>query len=113
MGRGSRRKGKVPARRKPVCLYWMNVVNVLIAMPPKTVVLREEAYEFLRKAKKPGETFSDVVMRLKGATKPLTSFAGAWRDMPEDDLSRIREAIRAGREFDRKKTERLVKRARG
>lgn len=82
-------------------------------MASKTVVLREEAYEFLRKQKKPGETFSDVVMRLKGSTKPLTSFAGAWSDMPSEDLARIREAIRAGREKDRKKTERLVKRARG
>jgi predicted CopG family antitoxin len=91
----------------------MNVVNALICMASKTVVLREEAYEFLRKEKRAGETFSDVVMRLKGSTKPLTSFAGAWKDMPKEDLAKIRDAIRGGRERDRKKTERLVKRAGG
>jgi len=54
-----------------------------------------------------------VVMRLRGSTQPLTSFAGAWKDMPREDLARIREAIRVGRERDRKKLARLVKRARG
>jgi predicted CopG family antitoxin len=88
----------------------MNVVNVLTAMPPKNVVLREEAYNFLANQKRPGETFSDVVLRLRGATRPLTSFAGAWKDMPKQDLAKIRKAIREGRELDRKRVDRLLKR---
>ena len=80
-------------------------------MPPKNVVLREEAYEFLRKAKRPGETFNDVVLRLKGSTQPLTSFAGAWKKMPKRDLARIKEAIREGRELDRRRLDRLLHRA--
>ena len=79
-------------------------------MPPKNVVLREEAYEFLRKEKRPGETFSDVVLRLRGSSKPLSSFAGAWKGMPKKDLATIREAIRAGREGDRDRVDRLLKR---
>jgi len=79
-------------------------------MPPKNVVLREEAYDFLANEKRPGETFSDVVLRLRGATRPLTSFAGAWKDMPKADLAKIRRAIRTGRELDRKRMERLLER---
>ncbi len=88
----------------------MNAVNTLTPMPPKNVVLREEAYDFLAKEKRPGETFSDVVLRLRGATKPLTSFAGAWKDMPKENLAKIREAIRSGRELDRKRMDRLLSR---
>lgn len=89
----------------------MSVVNVVISMASKNVVLREEAYEFLRKEKRPGETFSDVVLRLRGANKPLTSFAGAWKDLPKEDLAKIRDAIRTGRELDRNRLQRLLKRA--
>lgn len=79
-------------------------------MTSKTVVLREEAYEFLRKEKRPGETFSDVVLRLRGTSRPLSSFAGAWKDMPRKDMAKIREAIRQGREGDRDRIDRLLKR---
>jgi len=80
-------------------------------MASKTVVLREEAYEFLRKQKKPGDTFSDVVLRLRGTTKPLTSFAGAWKDMPDAEFAEVKEIIHRGRELDRKKMDRLLKRS--
>ena len=80
-------------------------------MARRKVALREEAYEFLRKEKRHGETFSDVVLRLRSGTKPLTSFAGAWRGMPKKDLARIKEAIRAGREGDRDRAERLLMRS--
>jgi predicted CopG family antitoxin len=77
-------------------------------MGSKNVVLRDEAYEFLKGEKRPGETFSDVVLRLRGAAAPLTSFAGAWKDMPRKDLARIRSAIRTGRELDRRRMDQLL-----
>lgn len=80
-------------------------------MASKNVALREEAYEFLRKAKRPGETFSDVVLRLRKATKPLTSFAGAWKDTPGAELEEVKEMIRKGRELDREKMDRLFNRS--
>jgi predicted CopG family antitoxin len=89
----------------------MNVSNELIDMASKTVVLREEAYEFLRKQKRPGDTFSDVVLRLRGATKPLTSFAGAWKEMPDAHFEEVKEIMRKGRELERKKMDRLLERS--
>jgi predicted CopG family antitoxin len=80
-------------------------------MASKTVVLREEAYEFLRQQKRPGDTFSDVVLRLRGGTKPLTSFAGAWKDMPEAQFEEVKDILRKGRDLDRKKMARLLKRS--
>lgn len=79
-------------------------------MPARKVALREEAYEFLRKERRPGETFSDVIIRLGEARRPLSSFAGAWKSMPRKDLTKIKNAIRAGRERDRDRMDRLLKR---
>ena len=43
-------------------------------MPSKTISLRLEAYERLRRARKhPGESFSDVVMRAGWAGEPMTA----------------------------------------
>ena len=81
-------------------------------MGSKNVVLKDEAYEFLRREKRPGETFSDVVLRLRGSAKPLSSFAGAWKGMPTKELAKIRAAIGSGRDLDRKRLERLLDRKR-
>lgn len=57
-------------------------MHTLCTMPSKTISLRLEAYERLRRAKRDGESFSDVVMR------------ASWDDVPmtgEELLSLIRE----------------------
>jgi predicted CopG family antitoxin len=88
----------------------MRAVDPAVAMASRRVVPREEAYEFLRKKKRRGETLSDVVLRLRAASKPLTSFAAAWKEMPNQDIAKIREAIRKGRELDHRRIERLLRR---
>lgn len=53
----------------------------------KTISLSEEAYAKLASAKRSGESFTDVVLRLcsgKGK-KPLASFAGAWTMSDEEE----------------------------
>jgi predicted CopG family antitoxin len=79
-------------------------------METKTIALDREAYEALRRQKRKGESFSDVVKRLAGRTRPLTELAGLWKEMPSEDLHKIREFLRRGRELDRERLERLVKR---
>lgn len=57
-------------------------MHVLCTMPTKTISLRMKAYEKLRRAKRNGESFSDVVMRAR------------WDDLPatgEELLSVLRE----------------------
>lgn len=77
-------------------------------MAQKTIALDQEAYELLRTKKRVGESFSDVVKRLARKRRSFLDFAGAWRDVPKEDLDRIREFLRRGREIDRKRiTDRL------
>jgi len=79
-------------------------------METKTVALDREAYEFLRKRKKPGESFSDVVKRLAAPRRPIADFAGIWKDIPRDEFRKIVEAIRKARELDLERMDRLLKR---
>jgi len=79
-------------------------------METKTIALDREAYEALRRHKRKGESFSEVVKRLAGRTKPITELAGLWKDMPAEDLQKIREYLRRSRELDRERLGRLVKR---
>jgi hypothetical protein len=67
-------------------------------MGTKTISLRDEAYERLRRARrKPGESFSDVVMRAVWPDAPLT--AGTYLDLVRergpvysaDELERVEE----------------------
>lgn len=79
-------------------------------MDTKTIALDREAYEVLRDEKRKGESFSEVVKRLAGKRRPLTDFVGLWKDVPKEDLRSIEDAIRRGRERDRDRLRRLMKR---
>ena len=60
----------------------------------KIVSLSEKAYEALKKLKRDGESFSDVVRRLTSeeGSKSLLPFAGKWvGDDSEKILKRIEE----------------------
>ncbi len=71
-------------------------------MSAKTIALDVEAYGLLSKAKRPGETFSDVVKRALGPRRPLTDFAGAWTgEMSRPEVRLLRATIAAGRRADR------------
>jgi predicted CopG family antitoxin len=46
----------------------------------KVILLSDEAYKELKRIRRKGESFSDVVLRLihKTTYKPLSEFAGKW-----------------------------------
>jgi len=55
-------------------------------MTQKTVSLSEEAYEKLRRAKKEGESFSQLILRLidRRTDLPILEFAGAFEESSKE-----------------------------
>jgi predicted CopG family antitoxin len=54
----------------------------------KVISLSEKAYETLKGMKKPGESFSDVVIRIssKEKKKSILEFAGTWHGNDADEV---------------------------
>lgn len=67
----------------------------------KVISLSDEAYRTLKKMKRDGESFSDVIIRMARMTKtrPLTDFSGKWAGNDLDDVFKNifseREAVKA------------------
>jgi len=63
----------------------------------KVISLSEKAYERLKSMKKPGESFSDVVVRVseKESKKSLLEFAGTWKG---DDIDEVFAVVLKERE---------------
>ena len=81
-------------------------------MEATSIALDREAYDLLRRQKRPGESFSQVVKRLAADRRPLTSFAGAWKDMPERVLREIQAERKRMRDLDEERFRRLMARGR-
>lgn len=79
------------------------------AMETTSIALDREAYDLLRGQKRPGESFSQVVKRLAGSRRPLSSFVGAWKDMPEKTYRGIQAGRRHLRNLDERRFERLMR----
>jgi predicted CopG family antitoxin len=63
----------------------------------KVISLSNEAYQTLKKSKRPGESFSDVVLRVVGEKKKksLLEFSGKWVG---DDIDVVFAQIKKDRE---------------
>ena len=51
-------------------------------------------YEMLSGEKKEGESFSEVIRRIVGKRKSVLEFAGAWKDIPEEEYQEMEAAWR-------------------
>jgi len=76
-------------------------------MATKTVALDAEAYELLKRQKKADESFSDAVRRLARPRRPLSSFAGIWKDMSSAERRELDRVYASLHEADRRHTERI------
>ena len=72
-------------------------------MPSKTISVADDAYELLRKSKRPGESFSDVIRRLSGR-RSLLDLVGI---IPVESANKIAAAIEESRKerMDRRRQE--------
>jgi predicted CopG family antitoxin len=54
----------------------------------KVISLSEKAYETLKSMKRPGESFSDVVLRVasKEKKRSILEFAGTWKGDDADEV---------------------------
>ncbi|MHB8351445.1 MAG: antitoxin VapB family protein [Thermoplasmata archaeon] len=78
-------------------------------METTSIAVDREAYDLLRSQKRPGESFSQVVKRLAKNRRPLSSFVGAWKDLPETTFREIQANRKRLRDLDEQRFERLVK----
>lgn len=61
-------------------------------MPSKTISLKEEAYERLKKGKSEDESFSDVVLNLTEESKrDFSNIIGKTTDLDWDDVKKSRK----------------------
>lgn len=63
-------------------------------MTTKNIAITEEAYNILSRRKKPGESFSEVIVDNFRGKKSILEFAGAWSEMPEKDFKEIKKNIK-------------------
>ena len=98
-----RRHGPVATEPLSTCVHMHR------CMGTKTISLEDSAYERLRSAKRPGESFSDVVRRILGGREPSFSdfkgivdrrgakaLAEAVAKMREEDI-RVQKGRQSGR----------------
>ncbi|MHA2249272.1 MAG: antitoxin VapB family protein [Candidatus Kariarchaeaceae archaeon] len=61
-------------------------------MATKTVSITEDAYQQLKQLKLPGESFSQVILRLiSRSQKGLSSLLDFIEDLPNDDVKKLQE----------------------
>jgi len=63
-------------------------------MPHRTITISLEAYEALLRLKRPGESFSDLILRLARSVPDLSELEGVWSDVPEERIEEVLRSIR-------------------
>ena len=66
----------------------------------------DDAYDLLVKNKHKGESFSSVIRRIADKKENIMKFAGAWKDMTDEEADKIKDTIQELRE---KSTRDLIK----
>lgn len=77
-------------------------------MATKTITIMEDAYKLMAMEKMPNESFSDLVRR-KFRNADLLQFAGAWKDMSDEQAEELKASVRAVRENMNKGFARKIK----
>ncbi|HLE48270.1 MAG TPA: antitoxin VapB family protein [Candidatus Thermoplasmatota archaeon] len=79
---------------------------------PKTIAVTEAAYRALEQLKRPGESFSDVIVRRLGGHR-YREFVGCWGSLSERQFAHIEADLDAGRAASERKSARRAGRLGG
>ena len=75
-----------------------------MSMSTKTIAIMEDVYDMLKSMKTADESFSDEIRRLVQTKGSIMKFAGAWKDVTEEEAEKMKATIR---EMRKKSNERL------
>jgi len=59
----------------------------------KAIAIADDVYEMLSKEKGDGESFSDVIRRLRRGRRSLMDCYGLWGDIPEKEFNEMEATI--------------------
>jgi len=63
-------------------------------MRVRRITISMEAYEALLRVKRPGESLSDVILRLIENGGTILDLAGAWRELDGEEVEKVFRDIR-------------------
>ncbi len=75
---------------------------------PKTIMVSDDVYEALKKEKKPGESFSDVIRKLIECRKPKISDLAGKKTVTREEWLEVERAFRAQRELTERRRDLLL-----
>jgi len=67
-------------------------------MATKTITIMEDAYELLKRRKGPDESFTEVIRKMDAGKGRLSDYAGAWKDMTDEEEKAMWKHIRSIKE---------------
>ncbi len=65
-----------------------------VKMGVKTITISSVAYEALVREKRPGESFSDVILRLVKKSGDLMELAGSWKGVSDEFVEEFLKGVR-------------------
>lgn len=72
-----------------------------MSMTTKTITIMEDAYELLAANKESSESFSDEIRRVFTKKRGLMALAGTWKDVPSEEIAKMKKSIYEGRKSKR------------